>query len=113
MCQSVSLSHSCRCCCCCCYGASCGQNLLENTKDKELLKTNVTLMVQWQIDRQVTTLKSRSNDDPEFIADLEYLEHVLEAKLEDIRCHNRADSSSTSSMAHSLAHTKARTEGTK
>ena len=61
------------------------QNLLENTKDKELMKTNLTLMVQWQIGRQVNMLQSRSNEDPEFVADLEYLVSVLTAKLEDIR----------------------------
>ena len=61
------------------------QNLLENTNDKELTKKNVALMVQWHIDRQVSVLKSRSNEDPEFIADLEYLETALEAKLEDLR----------------------------
>jgi len=42
-------------------------------------------MVHGQIDRTVATLKSRSNDDPEFIADLDYLDRVLEAQLEDIR----------------------------
>ena len=59
--------------------------MLENTNDKELTKKNVALMVQWHIDRQVSVLKSRSNEDPEFIADLEYLETALEAKLEDLR----------------------------
>jgi len=42
-------------------------------------------MVQWQIDRQVNVLIARNNDDPEFIADLQYLSNVLETKLEDIR----------------------------
>ena len=61
------------------------QNLLENTKDKELTKTNLTLMVQWQVDRHVNVLKTRNNEDPEFIADLEYVANILEAKLDDIR----------------------------
>jgi len=58
---------------------------LEKTKDRELAKTNVTLMVQWQIDRQATALQSRSNDDPEFADDLYYLVNALVTKLDDIR----------------------------
>ena len=62
-----------------------GQNLLENTKDKELTKTNLMLMIQWHIDRQANMLQSRSNEDPEFEADLDYVVNALAAKLEDIR----------------------------
>ena len=42
-------------------------------------------MVQWQVDRHVNVLKTRNNEDPEFIADLEYVANILEAKLDDIR----------------------------
>jgi len=61
------------------------QNLLENTKGKELTKTNVMLMVQWQIDRQASTLQTRSIEDPELVTDLEYVVNALATKLEDIR----------------------------
>ena len=59
--------------------------MLENTKDKELTKTNLMLMAQWRIGRHADTLQSRSHDDPEFVADLEYLVNSLAEKLEDIR----------------------------
>jgi len=61
------------------------QNLLENTKDKELTKNNLMLMVQWQIGRQATTLQSRSIEDPEFVADIKYLVSAFATKLEDMR----------------------------
>ena len=61
------------------------QNLLENTKDKELTKMNLMLMVQYQIDRQASNLQSRTVEDPEFADDLRYLVTALASKLEDIR----------------------------
>jgi len=62
-----------------------GQNLLEKTKDKELIKSNLMMMVQLHVDRQAIMLQSRGKEDEEFVADLEYLVNALAAKLEDIR----------------------------
>jgi len=59
--------------------------LLENPQDKELVKTNLMLMVQWNIGRQASSLQARGTSDPEFADDLRYLIDALAAKLEDIR----------------------------
>ena len=61
------------------------QNLLANVRDKELVTTNLMLMVQWQIGRQATTLQTHDIDDPEFADDLQYLVSALAAKLDEIR----------------------------
>ena len=63
--------------------------MLENTKDKELAKTNLMLMVQWQVDRQAAMLQARNVEDPEFADDLQYVVSALAAKLDDIRCTHR------------------------
>jgi len=61
------------------------QNLLENTKDKDLVKMNLMMMIEGQIARHANMLQARSSEDPEFADDLKYLIDALESKLEDIR----------------------------
>ena len=61
------------------------QNLVENAMDKDVMKTILLLMLQWQIDRQAITLQSRRYDDPEFVDDLAYLVNALTNKVEDLR----------------------------
>ena len=61
--------------------------MLEKTRDKALMKTNLMLMMQWQIDRQASNLQARSgnNEDPELAEDLNFLVNAFGAKLEDVR----------------------------